>query len=217
VAILVPSSLLYLYDANAFPDHIWVSRRFLTNALPMFILLALGLAAASSRARWRGKARRVARAAVLVITICAIAYPLFKVVRVQAMGEQRGALAVVRETCERLGPDAAVVVLRTPESPLFADMTPQTLRGFCGAEVAVSGNTDAASLQRLANEWHQVGRPFFVAASSADVLRTLVPNADISVTRQATDAQTLARTLTRRPSSYRSESFALALAGVAPG
>src|SRR5262249_37944133 len=87
LVVLAPASALYLYKANAFSDHVWVTRRFLVSSFPLLILLALGLAAA-----WFGtdSARRGAialRAAAVVIAIGAVAYPLHTIVHVRSMAE----------------------------------------------------------------------------------------------------------------------------------
>ena len=45
VALLGPASLLYLWQANAVPDQVWVTRRFLVSAFPTLVLLGVGFAA----------------------------------------------------------------------------------------------------------------------------------------------------------------------------
>ena len=64
LAVLAPGSMLYLYKADAVPDHVWVTRRFLVSAFPLLILLAFGLAAAcfglrpTRPVRYRARGRR---------------------------------------------------------------------------------------------------------------------------------------------------------------
>ena len=43
IAPLGPAGAMYLWRASAFPDHVWVDRRFLDSALPLFTILAFGL------------------------------------------------------------------------------------------------------------------------------------------------------------------------------
>jgi hypothetical protein len=218
LAILIPGTALYLYRASAFPDHIWVMRRFLVNALPTLILLGVGLGAYTFQAgRQRVRGNLVRRLSV-VLAACAVAYPLYTVAGVEAMSEKRGSLAVVDDACAYLGPHAAVVVLQTPADPLFDDWAPQTLRSFCGAEVAVTrGGATTASVQGLANAWQEQGRRLYLVASSDEIVRVLLPDPDIVLARRSTDAHTLTQTLTHRPRGYRAESLAMVIAQVAPG
>ena len=216
LAILVPSSVLYLWRASAFPDHVWVTRRFLFGAFPALVLLAVGCAAYAFRSRLRGTRGIVVRVAAVAIAICAVAYPVFTVAGVQGMSEKRGFLAVVHDACRRLGPNAAVVVLDSTTSPLFDDWSLQTLRGFCGADVARIRRKTATTeeLRRLAKEWAAKGRAFYVVAAADTTVRELVPDAQIMSTIQASDPHTLSQTLTHRPRGYRTESLGIVVARV---
>ena len=219
LAFLVPTSVLYLWKASAFPDHVWVTRRFLVTAFPLLILLAVGLAAFAFDLRRRDGLGTTARVVAVLIAVVAVAYPLYTVVGVQAMSEKRGFLAVVDDACRTVGPDAAVVVLEEAAHPLLDDWVPQTLRSFCGADVAISRGTSATteSLQRLAREWDARGKRLFVVSSTAEGVRAVLPNAQITATRTAFDPHTLVPTLTRRPDSYRTEGFAMVVAPVELG
>jgi hypothetical protein len=219
LTLLVPTSMLYLYRASAFPDHVWVTRRFLINGFPTLVLLGVGLAAYAFQARARGTTRTVVRSAAVVVAVAAVAYPLYTVIGLRAMSEKRGFLAVVDDACEQMGPDAAVLVLDSPESPLFDDWTLQTLRGFCGVDVARSrdgAETDTASLRRLSAAWAAEGRPFYIVSNTEDAIRAALPDADITATIQARDPHTLTQTLTHRPHGYRTESFQIVMARVEP-
>ena len=111
LAVLGPGSVLYIYKASAVPDHVWVTRRFLVSAFPLLVLLALGLAAACSGVRLRDRLGAAPRAAAIVFAILAVAYPMYTVIGLRSMSEERGFLAVVHDACADIGPHAAVVVL----------------------------------------------------------------------------------------------------------
>ena len=216
--VLVPGSLLYLLKASAVPDQVWVTRRFLVSAFPTLILLALGLAAwlASRRTDRFARAMRVGGIALAVL---AVAFPVYTVISVRDMREKAGFVAVVHDVCHALGPHAAVVVVERDNNDLLDDWVPQTLRGFCGADVAVSRGkaSTPTSLHRLARGWAAQGRPFFIATNSADEIHALLPGVDVFTSRHVTDTHTLSMTLTHRPRGYRPQSFSMALGEVAPG
>jgi hypothetical protein len=211
---LLPGTLLYLYRANAVPDHIWVTRRFLVSAIPLLVLLALGLAAymwgAQSTSGWG----RAARAGAVAIAVASVAYPLYTVVPVQAMAEDTGYLGLVKGVCGEIGPRAAVVVLE-PAGGDQLDWLPQPLRGWCGADVGITrGVADADALHRLAREWSASGRSLFVVASSAGDVRKAVADARVSPALEASDTKVLAQTLTHRPAAYRSLSYTVVVGEV---
>ena len=218
LAVLVPGSLLYLYRADAVPDHVWVTRRFLVSALPMLVLLALGSAMCMSNVRSTTHWARVVRIGAVVIAVASVAYPIYTVVPVRGMAEETGYLSAVEAACNDIGPHAAVVVLEAVRSDSFDDWIPQAIRGWCGAEVAVTrGPADVDALHRLAREWSAEGRPFFVMSSSSDYVRKVLPDAQMKSTHVAVDTKLLAPTLTHRPRAYRSQSLAIVVASIPPG
>jgi hypothetical protein len=216
VSLLVPASLLYIWKADATPDHIWVARRFLVATFPSLILLALGLLA-SLFARPSSRAfTRVVRGACVVVAISAIAYPARTVWPVRSMSEQRGFLLVVHDACRRIGPHAAVVVLESAGSAaLFDDVVPQSLRGWCGADVAIMrGEPDVELLSNLAHQWATSEVKLFVIAETPERVFRAVPNADVAETRGVSNDRLLGPTLTQRPHSYSEERFKMFLARV---
>ena len=131
------------------------------------------------------------------------------------MSEQRGFLHVIDDVCKSIGPHAAVVLLEKDNRDLVDDWTPQAVRGWCGADVAVMrGTPDPAVISRLANEWQAQGRNFYVVASGPDPIRIAAPNATVVPTREVTNPNFLERTLTHRPSKYSPETFRMAVARV---
>jgi hypothetical protein len=215
VLVLAPASALYLWKALAAPDHVWVDRRFLVSAIPLFVMLAFGLAASLVGLPTRPQLARAVRALVGLFVVVALAYPLSTLRGISAMSEQRGALAVVEDACHLMGPRPAVVVLKSPTG-IFDQWTPQTFRGWCDAEVAiVRGKPDTAALRRIAADWRALGRTTYVVADTAQTISTALPRARVSSTRRVT-SNALEHTLTRRPSRLVHQSFQIAVAAVNP-
>src|SRR5262249_28459433 len=127
LALLGPASAVYLWRPNITTDQIWVVRRYLFFALPLFVVLAFGLVAALLRLRPRRVPTVVPLAIVVVIVAGSVTSPLRAVKPVPNMTEQRGYLLAVRDACHIVGRNAAVVLLRSPTS-LLSQWAPQTLR-----------------------------------------------------------------------------------------
>ena len=215
LAILVPCTGMYLYRARAVPDHVWVTRRFLVNAFPTLVLLALGAAAYATAVRAPARWSRSLRVGGVVVAVAAVAYPVYTLVDVRSMSEETGYLAVVKDVCADVGPHAAVVVLEVARTDSLDDWIPQALRGWCGSEVAVTrGVASPEVLHRLSREWAAAGRQFFVASSSADYVRQVVPDARITPTRTVVNDRILAPTLSHRPDHYGSQSLSLVVASI---
>jgi hypothetical protein len=215
VALLVPESLLYLFRVRAVPDHVWVDRRFLSSAFPALILLAFGLAAFLWGIRARSVWGAAARVTALVVAIYGVAFPLYTLRNVSAMTEQRPFLLVVHDVCAKVGDHAAIVVLERDERDLYDDWLPQTLRGWCGAEVAVRrGAADGPALRRLARDWQAAGRTLYVVSVYSGVITRALPDARVEGTRAASNQHLLEQTLTHRPDGYRGQGFSLAVARV---
>ncbi len=218
LVVLAPGSILYLYKADAVPDHVWVTRRFLVSAFPLLVLLALGLAAACAGTRprdWFGAAPRVA---AILFAVLAVAYPMYTVIGLRSMSEERGFLAVVHDVCADIGGHAAVVVLERDERDLVDDWIPQALRSWCGADVGVTrGRARADALLGLARAWDEEGRRLFVVAVSPDTVRKVFPSAAITPTREAVNTKFLEQVLTHRPDAYARQSLSLFVAPVPTG
>ena len=146
----------------------------------------------------------------------AVVYPIYTVAPIQAMSEKRGFLPVIEDACHSLGPNAAVVVLEEDAHPLFDDWVPQSLRSFCGADVAISRGQSSTgeSLRELARAWAAQGRRLFVASSTAEGVHALLPDAEVAATPLATDPNTILPTVTRRPDGYTSQRFSMVVAPV---
>jgi hypothetical protein len=221
VALLLPGSLLYLWDARAFADHVWVTRRFLTAAFPMLILLALGLAASLWRPEFPRRFSTWARAIGAVIAVAAVAFPLYTLAPVRSMEEQAGYLSAIQTACRTLGRRAAVVVLIGPTmaSPdVREDWLPQALRGWCGTRVTMLAlDIDAQPrLLDLAERWSKRNRRFFVVASGPEPIQQVLPDAQVTLLPTVVNRHLLEQTFDHRPSSYERQTFPVAVAQVVP-
>lgn len=220
LALFVPESLVYLWYANAYTDHVWVARRFLTSTFPLLILLALGLAALLWRAPLPGKWSTPSRVAAVVIAVGAVAFPVWTIVPVRSMRDQGGYEKTVTQACKVLGPNAAVVVLEGPTlaSDTREDWIPQTLRSWCGVPVGVlyltTGTHD--DLLRLATRWQQLHRKLFVVATGAAPIRQVAPEAVLTSVDTAVNRRLLTQTFTHRPAKYETESLSLVLGALQP-
>ena len=223
VALLVPGSLLYLDRASAYTDHIWVMRRYLDTALPLLILLALGLAAFLRTARLPdGWMRTTGRTGAIAIAIVTVGYPIYTLIPVRSMKDESGYLAVMQDACRLMGPHPAMLLVgqaRTSATDVLEEWTPLAFQSFCGAAVAVDPIifTTAAEMQRYTQEWKARRRNFFVVTTEAAPILKLVPDAHIMKTRTVTNTKLLEQTLTHRPRGYQSQTFSLVIATIPTG
>jgi hypothetical protein len=211
--VLAPLAAIYLWKAEAVPDHVWVDRRFLDNATPLLVLLAFGLGAWLANRDIRSNTGRTVRVVVALFVASALAYPLANLRDISTMSEQRGVLDIVDGACRVMGPRPAIVLLRSPRG-LFDELTPQTFRGWCDAEVAVMrGKADGVVLRRVAESWRALGRRTYVVADAASTIAVALPDVQI-LTKLTATPKFLERTLSRRPSHLIHESYAIVVAPV---
>jgi hypothetical protein len=216
IALLAPSSAVYLWKPNISTDQIWVMRRYLFSALPLVTLLAFGLVAALLRFAPAGIPRFVPIGAAVLIGAVAVAYPISTVEPVRNIAEQRGDLLAVRDACHIMGNDAAIVVLQGPTGLLF-QWAPQTLRGWCNAPVAVMPLAipdRGVLLAKLGASWKKAGRTLWVIADAPAVIRAAIPSATLRAAPTVINPYLLERTLVRRPSHYMAEQLSLVMAAV---
>jgi hypothetical protein len=220
LALLGPASALYLWRASATPDQVWVMRRYLPSAVPLFVLAAFWLVAMLLRADGRGYLPWLARAVAALVAIAAITVPLATSLPLRSMSEQRNFLAAVTDTCAMTGHDSAIVVLEDPTG-LVHEWIPQTLRTWCDVPVAQlpkESPDQAETLQRLADDWAAEGRELWVVAGAAQTIEDTLPGSEVVATRIARNPHFLEQTLFDRPDRYLDQAFALAMAPVeSPG
>jgi hypothetical protein len=216
VFVLGPMSVLYLWNAEAFPDQVWVDRRFLCGAIPALILLGFGLAAWFWGTGPTPSQARAARTVAVAIVVLGVGYPIYATWNVRDMSSQRGFPAVVNDTCHLLGPHAAVVAVGGGEADLTAEWDAQALRAWCGADVAVMiAGASLGDLQQLAGRARGSGRSLYVVGTPATV-RAIGARWRLEPTRTAVNTDLLQQTLTHRPQKYVAERFSLVVAKVAP-
>ncbi len=107
VALLGPTTAGYLWHPRIATDQIWVMRRYLGSALPMFTLLGFGLVAALVQYRPRRLPRALPIAGAVVIAAAGIVSPLRALRPVPNIAEQRGFPRALRDACRATGDDAA--------------------------------------------------------------------------------------------------------------
>jgi hypothetical protein len=219
VALLGPASAVYLWKPNISTDQIFVMRRFLFCAIPLLILLAFGLVAALLHHVPKSMPRVVPVVVALFIAFWGLWYPISVVKSVPNITEQRGDLLTLRNACQRLGNNAAVVVLQSPPSLLY-EWAPEPLRGWCNVPVAIMlsdvPGRDAA-LAKLATQWKAAGRDLWVVADSPESIHAVLPAAKVQQTPLVTNPFLLQRTLLHRPGAYTPEQLSFSLAKVPPG
>jgi hypothetical protein len=128
-------TVLYIWMPSITPDHIWADRRFLPVVYPGLIVCA---AWAIDRA-WRSEAARSRRTAALagvtLAVVLLVGGPLVRSVPLLNLHEQAGFAADVAAACDRLGDDAALLLLDEEDSAMHYRMT-QPLRAHCGVPAA---------------------------------------------------------------------------------
>jgi hypothetical protein len=219
VALLGPASAVYLWKPNISTDQIFVTRRFLFCAFPLFTLLAFGLVAALLQWMPKKIPRAVPVAVALFIAGAGIWYPISNLRKVPNITEQRGDLLALREACQTLESKGAVVILENPAG-LLHQWAPQPLRGWCDVPVAVMPPElpdREAALTKLASEWKAEGRKLWVVADTPETITAVLPGAAVQETTVVTNPFFLRRTVVHRPGEYSPEQFSLALAPVPPG
>jgi hypothetical protein len=220
LALLGPAALGYLWRPNITTDQIWVMRRYLFSALPLFTLLGFGLVAALVRYRPRRVPRVLPIAVAVVIAAAGIVWPVRALKPVPNNTEQRTYPNALRDACRVTGDDAAIVVLKDASGPLalLADWVPQTLRSWCDVPVAVMAPTaeSGAALAQLASSWTREGRRLWVVADADTAIRNVLPAARPQRTPVSVNPYLLERAVLHRPGAYNRQQFALVLAPVAP-
>jgi hypothetical protein len=219
LALLGPTSALYLWRPSAVPDQLWVTRRYLFSAFPLLTLLAFGLVAALARTAPRQVPRALPVAVAIAIGAGALAYPISTVAPLRNMTEQRGDLGIIKDACGILGAHALVVVLQSPKGSWNGSI-PQSLRGWCGTPVAVLATDDRSAgsqLARLAAKSAAAGDTLWVVAGERETVTAVLPSARIVATPVAISPYFLERTLLRRPSHHNGTQFSLTLARVPSG
>lgn len=196
---------LYWYDPNITPDQLWASRRFVPAVFPsLAVWAAAAVAAVASIPRlerlWR--ARPTLGVAALGLSALVLLVPpalTTKPLRWQRI--QPGYLKPILETCDALGPHAAVIVLGG-----YGGVTlPQSLRGWCGVPVAAEGSAvTPEKLPALAAQIEANGyRPYLVSPDITGLDGYRTPGGPATISTTAVHQRWMVeQTLDHPPTSY---------------
>ena len=206
----------FVWRARTTPDQLWVMRRLVPATLPLVVALAWGAAAGIGPAlrRWRPAVGRTVATTAAVAASAAIAVPvLLASAPVRAMSLQAGALDAVEDTCDALGPDAAVLALADEAAAL---LLPATLRSFCRLPVVGATHpVGRAALADLAGRWAVEGRRLHVVSDTGEFLQRLLGPVPVREF-DGGNARQPEGTLTRRPDRLVRQDWRWALAAVDP-
>lgn len=138
-----PITVLYLWDPNAVPDHMWVMRRYAVAAIPLLLLgAALGLAVLYSYLRRLLAGHRLGPRLAAAVASFAAVVPAGVAVAEAAVTTAPMARHVVMDhhlglfgdICERLPPDAVVLVVNQLDVP---EVLSPGIRSMCSVPVGV--------------------------------------------------------------------------------
>jgi hypothetical protein len=128
------------------PDHIWADRRFLPVVIPGLLLCGVWLLDRAWQLAATRPWRLPAQSALAVAALLFIAGPLRMSAPLATLREEAGLATDVARACERLGDDAAILMLDEPNGVMHYRMT-HPLRAHCGLPAAWAGA--AISNERL--------------------------------------------------------------------
>ncbi|WCO68917.1 hypothetical protein PO878_09295 [Iamia majanohamensis] len=199
-AVVVPPLVLYLARPSIYPDHPWASRRFLPAVLPGVLV------AAAWCARWlwdrRGRNDRWAPAgavAAVVVAGAMVVHPLVVLAPLVRMQHHTDELAMVRDLCDQVPADAALLTVAIPAEGWVPALTSTCDRPVGG--VVDPAGPDPATVADLAAAWAAEGRALWLVAPAGSVLTPLRATPQVSVS--AEDDLVLRSRLTGRPGATR--------------
>jgi hypothetical protein len=199
------TTVLYVWRPSIAADMVWFLRRFLPVTIPGLILFAMVLTEELQRV-----GKRFALLAAALIMAGGLALPIVLLPHYLFHSTHVPLAEGVQLACNRLGPDAAVVIVQSAQLDLTSGPQyryPQALQAFCRIPVATAPPGLGADFYRsLAAEWAQQGRTLNVVADLPQAL-TAVPG-DARVLQES-KYRVLERTLKRWPTHYDRESLIL--------
>lgn len=158
-------TMLYVWKPSITPDHIWADRRFLPVVLPGLLLCAAWLLQRLwSRADTvAARLRTPMRVALMGVAAAIVVAPLLRTLPVADLHEQQGMAADVASACERLGDDAAILLLDEADTAMHWRAT-QPLRAHCG--IPAAWTDEAITDQRITELAARAGdRTLYVLAA----------------------------------------------------
>jgi hypothetical protein len=201
LAIVGGIAALYLWDPSNTPDQVWVTRRYVTGALPLFALgaalaLDVGVTALARLAEGKAWAKRV----VVVGTAGLVAFPIGALWPVRDFHSQANFLQTVQDVCKVLGPHAAVTF---PAGDFDAVTLPITLQDWCHVPTAVLEKSQPKQeVVRVAEAFRRQGRVLWVLGSSTTAISRSVPGLSPTLLGRAVSNEELAKTLEGPPEHY---------------
>lgn len=163
-------TVLYAWRPSITPDHIWADRRFLPVVLPGLLVCGASLLDRLWDAAQKWVRPEVARAGVAALALLVVVMPLRVTLPQASLREGAGLGADIVAACERVGDDAALLVLDERTTLLYYYLT-QPLRSHCGVPVArIAESVSDERLAQLADRAQDVGRTLYLLAGHPDLL-----------------------------------------------
>ena len=207
-AAFAATGAVYLWNANALPDQLWVMRRLVPIVIPVFVL------GAALTIEWLvSQHRRLGTILAALLAVAIVAWPMSATARVPGETTQANVLDAINATCRAIGPHAAVVVVGGDNS--FDQTAPQAIRGFCNVPTAIRQRTlTAADLEALARRFRAEGRTLELLADTPEHIAAVLPGVRARTVARIVDTHELEQTLTKPPRYYWTKTYSFALAEV---
>ena len=192
---------LYLWQPSITPDQIFVTRRYVTSALPLFLLAAaFALDVGADAVLRHAQTWTWARPMAAVGAASLIVFPLGTTSPVRNFHSQASWLPMIEHVCSVLGPQAAIVF---PAGDYDGATLPLTLADWCQLPSAtLLGPEPSQALVPTAQDLQRSGRVLWVLAwSKAEVSRVL-PGLSPTLLGTAVSTEELERTLESPPENY---------------
>ena len=202
IALGLPTAVVYWWDPTITPDQPWAARRFVPAVLPVLAVMVVVAFDALARVRRReGEAEWLRPALAGVAALVLLVPPALTLKPVRWQRQQSGYLQPVLEVCDRIGDDAAVVVVGG-----FAEATlPQTVRSWCGVPAVAAGSLfERSSIEEVAELLDGRGRELYLLGVDESGPRDPEGADELPGwwTSSVIDRWTLAKTLDRMPDAF---------------
>jgi hypothetical protein len=201
LAMTGPITALYLWDPSVTPYQIWVTRRYVPAGLPLLVIAAaVALDAAVTLCAARLARSAWPRRTLLVGAAGLIAFPLAATVPVREFQPQGNYLPLIDQTCQKIGPHAAVLF---PPADYDGDVLSQTLRSWCNVPTAqLVAPMTAQQVQVAVAELGAEGRTLWVFGAGPAAITDAVPGVDPTLLGTATSPFNIQPTLTQPADAY---------------
>lgn len=183
LALVVPTTVLYVWKPSIFPDQPWMMRRYLPIVLPGLIILALhtvDIVTTVLASRVAPSIRRPVVAAALIIgAVLMVGAPLRVTVPLRTARWQAGGMQGLDKLCDAVGPNGAAVF--SYESQIGITLLP-SFRGRCGVPAARSTHAQSRGIEpfpvaEVQASVQRAGRELYLVANAPETIRAMAPNA----------------------------------------